>query len=63
MTNERPQRPVSTETKQLIAANLDADAEWADSHGYPEGAENLRGQATRHRERNGLPANGQQQTT
>ena len=49
MTNARPQRPVSAETQRRIAENLDGDAEWADSHGYPETAENLRQQAARHR--------------
>ena len=49
MAGERPQRAVSTATQQRIAANLDADAEWADRHGYPESAENLRGQAQRYR--------------
>lgn len=56
---DRPVRPVSKETQQQIAANLDADAEWADNHGYPEGAENLRGQAARYRAATGQTGSGQ----
>lgn len=46
---DRPQRPVSPDTHKAIAESLDEDAEWADRHGYPGGARDLRDRAARYR--------------
>lgn len=47
--SERPQRPVSAETQRKIAAGIDADAEWAEDHGYPETAAEYRTRAAQYR--------------
>jgi hypothetical protein len=57
----RPQRPVSKETQAAIAAGVDESAEWAQTHGYPESAQELRNRAAKYRSDTGQTATGQQQ--
>lgn len=57
---ERPVRPVSAQTQQRIAAGIDADAQWAEEHGYPETAAEYRQRAASYRERTGQGGQPQQ---
>lgn len=56
----RPQEPLSKETQAAIAAGLDDTAEWADTHGYPENAQDFRRKAADYRAATGQTASGQQ---
>lgn len=51
----------SKDAQKRIAESLDESSKWADEHGYPEGAQNLRDQAARYREATGQTPPDQQQ--
>lgn len=57
MAGERPQRAVSAETQQRIAARLDEAAEWAEKNGYR--SESFREQAQRYRAATGQTGAGE----
>ncbi|HTJ71450.1 MAG TPA: hypothetical protein VL551_28165 [Actinospica sp.] len=57
--SERPQRPVSPDTQRKIAEGIDADAQWAEDHGYPSTAATYRERAAQYRAATGQTASGE----